>query len=269
MAKNRDLGICSWFGFKYPFEKRMQLIHNAGFQSVMMWWGEEFSKKNAQEIKPDIARKYGLNIENAHFPFSGIDAIWKDSPDGEKILDNYLSYIGDCKTYAIPTAVMHVTGGDNPPPYGQVGLDRFKRLIDKAEKDGITIALENVWRLEYLDYIFSNIESDKLQFCYDSGHEHCFTSGTDCLAKYGNRLAALHLHDNDGTGDKHMFPFSGTVNWEHIMKKLKDLHYEGTLTLEIDAEYSNVSNEYTAEEYLHEAKNRANKLLSFSRGGGH
>ena len=256
-----ELGICSWFGFKYSYGERIQLIKDAGFQSVMMWWGEESREENApREIRPKIIRKHGLKIENMHFIFAGIDAIWGDSPDGENLLDKYLFYIDDCRAHDIPTAVMHVTGGDNPPPYGQIGLDRFKRLVERAEKNGITIALENVWTPEYLDYLFANIESDKLKFCYDSGHENCFTPGTDCLAKYGNKLAALHLHDNDGTGDQHRLPFSGTVNWERKMKKLKELTYKGTLSLEVDAQYSNVINQYTADEFLHEAKNRASKL---------
>jgi len=156
---------------------------------------------------------------------------------------------------------MHVTGSDNPPPYSQLGLDRFKQLAEKAEKAGITIALENVWRLEYLDYIFDNIKSDKLKFCYDSGHENCFTHGADCLSKYGDKLAALHLHDNDGLNDQHILPFGGNVNWDRIMTKIKELNYRGVLALEIDAQYSGVLDEYSADGFLLEAKRRADKLI--------
>jgi len=257
-----EFGICSWFGYKYTYEDRIKLIKNAGFQSVMTWWGEESKEKNEpKELKPEIIRRHGLKLENVHFPFNGIDAIWKDSPDGDELLTKYLLLIDDCKTHQIPTVVMHVTGGDNPPPYSQTGLDRFKRIIERAEKNGITIALENVWRLEYLDYIFDSIESGKLKFCYDSGHENCFTPGMDCLAKYGAKLAALHLHDNDGAKDQHQFPFSGAINWKRIITKIKELNYDGALALEIDAQYSGVLDEYTAEAYLNEARDRAGKLF--------
>jgi len=262
MRQNTEIGICSWFGFKYSYEERIKFIKDAGFQSVMIWWGEEHRETNAsKEMEPEIARKYGLNVENAHFPFNIINSLWEDSSEGDNLLNKYLLSIDDCKKHEIPTAVMHVTSGDNPPPFNQLGLDRFKRLVERAEKNNINIALENVHTLEHLDNLFDSIESDKLKFCYDSGHENCFTPGKDCLAKYGSKLAALHLHDNDGIRDQHMLPFNASVNWERIMKKLKEINYKGTLSLEVDAQYSNVINDYTAEKFLMEARERACRLL--------
>ena len=257
------MGIYTWFGFRYSFTELIKLIKDAGFQSVMTWWGDEYKETNGpKETEPDIIRNYGLNIENTHFSFTGANTIWEDTLAGQDIFEKYLSYISDCKTFQIPVGIMHVSSGKNPPPYGQLGLDRFKRLVEKAEKEGITIALENLRKPEYLDFVFGNIKSDKLKFCYDSGHEHCFTPDVDCLAKYGDKLTALHLHDNDGTGDQHLPPFSGTVNWKRIMSYLKKVDYKGPLALEIDAQYIDVSRKYTAPEYLSEAMNRACKLLT-------
>jgi len=262
MLQNMKLGICSWFGYKLPHEERIKLIKDAGFQSVMTWWGKGSKDGNeTSETKPEVIRKYGLTIENAHFSFSGINSIWEDSPDGEEFLKIYFSYIDDCKKFEIPTAVMHISSGEITPPFGQTGLNRFKQLVERAEKYGITIALENVRKFDYLEYLFANIESDRLKFCYDCGHENCFTPGIDYLSKYGNKLVALHLHDNDGAGDQHMLPFSGTVKWEKIISKIKELNYKGALSLEVDAQYSNVIDKYTAENFLLEAKNRAYKLM--------
>lgn len=261
-TKKMEVCVYTWFGFRYPFEKIIKLIKNAGFQSVMTWWGDEYRDSNGPKGKePEIIKKYGLKIENTHFSFSGANNIWEDTLDGQEIFNKYYSYIGDCKTYEIPTAVIHVSSGDNPPPYGQLGLDRFKRLLEKAEGDCVTIALENLRKPEYLDFIFKNIESDRLKFCYDSGHENCFTPHIDILEKYGDKLAALHLHDNDGTCDQHLLPFTGTVNWERIMAYLKKINYNGPLALEIDAQFIDVSKEFTASEYLLEAINRAYKLM--------
>jgi len=261
-----DIGVFTWFGFRYPFDEIIKMIKDAGFRCVMTWWGDEFKETNGpKEMEPEIIRKNGLYIENTHFTFTGINALWEDTLDGKELLDRYLSYIGDCKTYEIPTAVMHVSSGDNPPPFGQLGLDRFKRLIEKAERDGVTIALENLRKPEYLDFVFTNIKSGKLKFCYDCGHENCFTPDIDYLAKYGDQLAALHLHDNDGTGDQHLLPFSGTVNWKRIIAHLKRIGYKKPLTLEIDAQYIDVSKDYTAPEYLSKAMESANKLMNMER----
>ena len=263
MIKNNKLGIHSWFGYNYPFEERIKLIKDTGFQYTMTWWGDEGREKNEpKEIEPDIVRKHGLIIENTHFSFIGINNIWEDTLDGKEIFNIYLSYIDDCKKHEIPMAVMHVTNGINPPPYGELGLNRFKKIIEKAEKNNVTIALENLLRPEYLDYIFDNIKSDKLKFCYDSGHENCLMSGIKFLEKYKDKLAALHLHDNNGLSDQHLLPFSGTINWGDIIDRLKDINYKGVFSLELDAQSNNVVNHYTASDYLSEAINIAYKLLS-------
>jgi sugar phosphate isomerase/epimerase len=263
MIQKMDLCIYTWFGFRYSFDEIIKLIKNAGFQSVMTWWGDEFIETDGQpkEKRPEIIRKNDLRLENVHFPFSDINEIWIDSLEGQELINKFIEYISEYKTYEIPTAVMHISNGDNPPPFNQLGLDRFKKIIDKAEKENINIALENLRKPEYLDFIYSNIKSDKLKFCYDSGHENCFTPNYNYLDKYKNKLIALHLHDNDGTKDQHLLPFNGTINWKNLMDQIKNIEYKGSLALEIVAQYIDISKKYVAEEYLNEAKNRANKLM--------
>lgn len=262
MKQKMDVGLYTYFGFKYPFNEIMKLIKSTGFHSVMTYWGDEFDNTEIKKEKqPEIIRKNGLEVENTHFPFDGINNIWEDTFDGQEILKKYLSYIDECKEYEIPTAIVHVSSGTNPPPYNQLGLDRFKRIIDKAEKNGITIALENLRKPEYLDFVFKNIDSDKLKFCYDSGHENCYTPDLDYLAKYGGKLISLHLHDNDGTGDQHLLPFSGTTDWKRIMIHLRNLGYKKPLSLEIESAFIKEFNENKITEYLLEVMNIAIKLM--------
>jgi sugar phosphate isomerase/epimerase len=254
-----DSCIFCWFGYKYPFGELIQLIKEAGFQSVMIWWGEREDDSVPKERKPDIVRKAGLKLLNAHLPFTMVDALWKDTLDGEEMFEIYSSYIDDCKIHEIPTAIMHTTNRDAPHP-NKIGLTRFRKLIEKAEKNGVNIAIENVFMPEYMDYVFNNIESERLKFCYDSGHANCFTPEIDMLAKYGDKLAALHLHDNDGSGDQHLLPFNGNINWEQIMAQLKRFKFDGPLALEVFARENDGT---TAPQYLSEAMKRVQKLKGF------
>jgi sugar phosphate isomerase/epimerase len=251
-----DTCIFCWFGYKYPFSELIQLIKKAGFQSVMIWWGEREDDSIPKERQPDVIRKAGLKLINAHFPFSMVDTLWKDTLDGEEMFEIYCSYIDDCKIYEIPTAIIHTTNRDAPPP-NKRGLDRFRKLIEKAEKNDVNVAIENVFLPEYMDYVFNNIESDRLKFCYDSGHAHCFTPGVDVLAKYGDKLDALHLHDNDGSGDQHLLPFNGTINWEQIMTQLKGLKFNEPLALEV---FARDDDRLSAPQYLSEAMKSLQKL---------
>jgi len=252
-----EAGIFNWFGFKHPYREIITLIKEAGFQSVMIWWGDETDDYTVPKHKqPETVRKAGLKLDSAHLEFANVNKMWEDSLDGEEIFKRYCFLLDECKDHEIPTAVMHATTGKEAPPYSQPGLDRFKGLMEKAERNGINIALENVRNPEYIDRLFSDIESDRLKFCYDCGHENCYSPDIDFLAKYGDRLIALHLHDNDGAHDQHLLPFNGTVNWKRIMTELKKLEYNGPLALEIDAQFKDMTKEFTASQYLSEAMSR-------------
>ena len=61
----------------------------------------------------------------------------------------------------------------------------------------------------------------------------------------GPRLQALHIHDNDRWHDSHQIPFSMDIDFEAMIKALKEIGYSGYLTLEADAFLK--KNGYTAE----------------------
>ena len=54
----------------------------------------------------------------------------------------------------------------------------------------------------------------------------------------GNRLKALHLHENDAKGDLHQLPYSfgddaaSGQDWNALINALKDIGFSGTLSFE-------------------------------------
>lgn len=53
------------------------------------------------------------------------------------------------------------------------------------------------------------------------------------LAKYGDRLRHVHLHDNRGTDDLHLPLGAGTLDLASCIRSLKASGYDGTITLEV------------------------------------
>ena len=50
-------------------------------------------------------------------------------------------------------------------------------------------------------------------FCLDTGHLLlCSQEVKNSLLKLGNRMDAMHVHDNDGVSDKHLAPCSGVFD---------------------------------------------------------
>ena len=92
-----------------------------------------------------------------------------------------------------------------------------------------------------MNYLFKKIKSPNLMFCYDVGHHHIYNKQLGLLKKFGNRLVALHLHDNhmdwhkyyDYTRDLHMIPFDGKIDFEKVCAKLRRLKYNGIVMLEL------------------------------------
>jgi len=257
----KRLGVFSWFGFIIPMEEKFRLMKLAGFDSTFLWWGDEYADLDGPKDRhPDIARGQGLMLENVHLPYSNASELWTDSLKTDELIKIYAQGIRDCAAHNIPTAVMHITRGNEPPPMNQDGMDRIKLLVELAEKMDVNIALENLRRPEYLDFLLSGIDSGRLGFCYDSGHENCYTKGEDYLPQYGSRLMALHLHDNDGTDDQHLVPGEGKIDWPAVVRKLKATGYADALTFEVTNEFSSLRESETAEEFLKRAYNAALRI---------
>lgn len=257
----RKLSIFSWFGFSIPMEVRLKMIKDAGFDGVLLWWGDEnIDVDGPKAVQPELARRNGLFIENVHTPFEGINSIWLDNLDGMDFEKKLLDCIINCSEYGIPTAIVHISQTIAPPPVNNIGLDRIRRLVDTAERLSVNIALENLRRPDYLDFVFSNIQSQRLGFCYDSGHENCYSKGTDLLTKYGSKLMALHLHDNDESDDQHVIPGEGTIDWEALVAKLDETGYSGMIALEVRNEFSKIEKKNDSEIFLKHAFDAAKKL---------
>lgn len=156
----------------------------------------------------------------------------------------------DLRKLGVYKGVCYVMWGfAKPHEADETGLRRFVRIAEAAERYGIYLGLENSVFPEYLQFIFDNIKSKYIGFCYDSGHENAFAPGFGYLSKFGDRLFALHLHDNDGVDDQHTVPFSGNIDWISMVKELKK-----TATLE-----SCIYGEETLEQGLKKAYEAAKK----------
>lgn len=256
----KKLSIFSWYSYPDTIEERLKAIKQAGFDATMLWWAEE-----DKHTQPDLARSIGLEVENIHAPFKNVNSLWHDGIDGDDYLNVLMKCVEDCMIHEIPTMVVHITGFSDPPELTGIGLDRVKRLVDHAERKHVNLAFENLHYLQHLDYILKNFNSDRVGFCYDSGHENWNHPTANCLSKYGDKLMALHLDDNFGNADTHLLPFDGNVNWERLKQDLTQCRELEYISLEVDfntkAEESKIYEGLSAMEFLQKAFERASKLL--------
>jgi len=232
-----DFTIVDYFGYNLPSQKRFKLIKEAGFNGISgLLWQNDFDSD--YQLFPKYADDNDLFIETIHAPYNGVNDIWIDNEVGHNFMERIIKLVSVCSLYKIPTLVLHPEHKNKNkhselPDNFNIGLDRIKKMIEEAERLNINIAIENMCRPEYLDVIFSNIKSKRLGFCFDSGHWNIFMPYIDLLSLYGDKLMALHLHDNDGKEDWHALPLSGNINWNDIAKILRGIKYNGAISLEV------------------------------------
>lgn len=236
--KMRKLGIFMWFGYRIPIPDRVRLIHEAGFETVLHWWDDSFMETEgfSKEEQVGLIRKEGLLIENAHLNPNQVNDLWLDTLNGQSSFDRYLSDIDGLAEYEIPVAVFHPISGSEPPPVSAVGMERIHALVERAEKRGVRIAMENMRTNHALIKILDTIGSPMLGFCYDSGHDYVWShTPYELLDRYKDRLFAVHLHDNLGQNDDHLAPGEGKINWDIVREGIEHSAYKGSYTLESDS----------------------------------
>ncbi len=213
-------------------ENYSSLIRNAGFEAVFI------SYNKPQETR-DMCRYVlngGFELDNLHAPFDHINDIWLEGEAGETMLNRLIDCLKCCKEYGVPKAVVHLSSKENAPCINDLGHARFDRLVDQAVKLNVQIAFENQRKLANLAFVMELYKDvPQVGFCWDTGHEYCFTSGLEFMPLFGNRLICVHLQDNHAVynGDQHLIPFDGKVDFEKAARYIKNSPYRGPIMLEI------------------------------------
>lgn len=208
----------------------------------------------------------GLTFDTLHAPFHGINAMWQEGEEGERFLQRLTDGVDLCVDVGAPIAVVHLSSGDNAPPATDIGRARFIRLVEHAAEKGIKIAFENQRKLANIAWAFEEFKDiDTVGFCWDCGHEGCFTPGRRYMPLFGDRLLCTHIHDNDGVydHDQHLIPLDGNLDYAAVAADLRRADASVPLVLEVSrSPYDGM----TDEEFLTRAAEAAKRLRDMVEG---
>ena len=157
----------------------------------------------------------------------------------------------NCEKYSVPVLVVHTPVALT---LSEICDQRFVNLGNFAKQHGVTLAFENICYFDNLQHMLNLLPNSK--FCWDIGHQHIFGDRKHFVPAFGDKLGALHIHDNDLISDSHLIPFEGRINFEEATKELADSGYSGTMMLEIL-----YTGQDPAEAYYTKAANAAKKLV--------
>ena len=210
------------YGFKQntDYVARARLIKATGFDGVFL-----YAKYNPETYIGDILG-VGLEIGSFHLSYQKcapdgtklvqdyVNMLWTDGDESRDYLNLLYSEIEFANKYGIKNIIMHITGGNEPPAFNDNGIRFIGNVLARCKQYGMTLCLENLRRLDYLEKVFKAIDDDCLKFCFDSGHANYMTQNADSFdwEKFGSKLYYLHLNDNDGNSDQHLPPYMGNID---------------------------------------------------------
>lgn len=227
-----------------------------------------FTSVNVDDPAPtekllNAAANIGIELETIHALFTNINRMWYDDQSGEGTFKMLMDSLNFCADHDVPTMVMHESGNRIGPDVSMAGLGRFREIVQTANEKGVKIAIENLRRTNHIAFLFHNMRDLDVYYCWDCGHELCYTPGVNHVALFPEKLACTHIHDNRGIYmyDDHLLPFDGNTDWQKKADLIKASGYQGPLTMEIvrvgyDGRYA----DWTEEEYYKEAYKRISKF---------
>lgn len=242
----------------------LDLIRSVGFET---FFTGPVSNEQAAAVK-EKADRLGLEYEFIHAPFAGINDMWHSGMGYLTIYNGIKESIDVAANNGIRSVITHVSSGWNAPAINDIGLARFDELVLYAKEKGVILAFENLRVLGNLAYLVDRYAHvDNVRFCFDCGHEHCYTKTVSWLDIFVDKVICTHIHDNHSRtmedkvsdGDEHLLPFDGTYDYAQMIRKMDQYNYTGSLMLEVNnflPKYKHMS----AEEFAATAYERIKKI---------
>lgn len=246
-------------------ENYVEKIAELGFEAIFT--GVPSAERMA-ELGNAFA-KAGIAWETMHAPYKNINQIWLEGEGGEQMHADLLHGVDACHAAGVPILVVHLSSGLKPPSITDIGRARFAALVEHAAKSGVQIAFENQRKLANIAWALEAFEdAPNVGFCWDTGHENCFTPGRQYMPLFGKRLICTHIHDNSGVfdHDEHLLPFDGKLDFARAARQIRESGYTGSLMLEAIAANSHAYDDMPCEAYLERAAAAVKRLRDMVDG---
>jgi sugar phosphate isomerase/epimerase len=141
----------------------------------------------------------------------------------------------------IPLRYLVVHLGDKSDTWSprtiEYALTALEHLGAFAGPLGVRLLVENIvtepTTPEHLQLILQMGHLDNVGVCLDLGHAHIEPGIQEAIAILGDRIVSLHVHDNHGAKDEHLWPGDGTIDWPAASAALSNLTKPPAAVLEI------------------------------------
>ena len=236
--------------WKVPASTDFSQARSVGLEYVEVAFNQCYRGVPANEVIPrvrDMKAKIdsaGIKVWSIHLPFSRtLDISVLDEKKRKENVDFMAEMIEQCAQFQPKCLVLH------PSSEPIADEDRAKRLLNShvsigelatvAKEIDAFICVENLPRTclgqtgqEMMQLIDGY---DEVFLCFDTNHLF-YQSHSDYLkAIPKGKIKTLHLSDYDFVNESHLPPGQGKINWQELLKGIKENGYDGVMMFECDA----------------------------------
>src|SRR5262245_45934290 len=224
----------------------LETIRKAGYQQFELFSNRPHFDFHDRSLLRSIARWFQENAlpkPSLHLPFvenvgptqrNWISVVEPERRLREAAMDEVKRSLELADYVNRSYAVMHL--GNPRDAFSPVAFEYAYAAISQIRSfAGVEVMIENIPNeistLERIEEFKNVSQLEDLQVCYDVGHGHLQETPYDF-----ENVRAMHLHDNHGETDEHLWAFEGSVDWPALIEKLVVAKYDGAFVFEARGE---------------------------------
>lgn len=262
------LGATTWtFSWAPPYDEAIKTVARLGFRSAELTiWGEDFLRdyytpQTNRQLRNLIADE-GLTLSDVFCIPVGIGSTDAGRRQGavdhfKRVLDA-AEQLGTDKIIALPPnpfdidipvllgkatsqewSVEFPKGADWQQNWRDM-IDVMQQFADACDERGMRVALEpHPHRMMHnaasMLRIIDQVDSKAIGLNLDPSHLFPMGELPNMVAyEVNDRIFHTHISDNDGQTNAHWRPGKGKVDWRAFLIALKDIGYNGPLSVELE-----------------------------------
>ena len=197
-----------------------------------------------------IKNNYNLSY-SVHAPISDINIASLNERMREDAVMEILATLESCINLEIGTITIHPGITPMAVPYMEekaiAQAKKSLRSIDRISGQyGIKMCVENMPAFEFMlgrsyEELKELIDGTELSVCLDIGHANTTGETIALIDGFKDRIANVHIHDNNGDADSHMTLGEGSIDFKDIISRLGG--YKGNYIIESKSFQSGVESQ--------------------------
>lgn len=230
-------------------------VERAGFSAVEIFCARQHFDYRDKGSIADLGhwfRDSELKLHSVHSPMFTDDVWGRSGPQShvnitERGKADRMQWVDEIKralevSEVIPFRYLIQHLGGTGQEFSEYAFDAAFSSLEElqifAGQRGVEILLENtpndLATAERLQ-LFNSMTHLKINYCFDIGHAHLGGGVAHEFGIMAERIRSLHIHDNDGEEDSHLYPQAegGTIDWTEAMELFRSRSIPLPLLLEL------------------------------------